>query len=606
MAFRLATLGRCNLEDEAGNVISVPTQSLFLCAYLYDIRRPVARRDAANLLWPGHGHAASTNLRSMLRRFSLATQSAPSPPITIDGNSLSINLQMLSCDLDFTQIATPVERLQAACSAIAMQFLPSLGDGKTALDTWVRDVRRRLLGTLRAQFLEIIGSETQSPDIKTELRRTAVLLLEADPDDHDIRRHLASGLTGGRSAILPATPIARILPAHIMSGEPVGETQTPQPRIALLPPSTSREANREGSILNALIEDLTIGLCSSRTVSVVAPYTSERIQASKDKAAALEKHNVVYALDSRRNDTHLFVQLIFTPTEEIIWADRFALSPVAIAAHRETMATAIQRELMSRIGSHQGAVSDFARRPEAYFLYLKGLQTLSSVSLPSIRRARKYFKEALEHGNDLPEALAAMSRTLTTEWILTARCDEELLTKAQYFADCAIKENDGFASGFKELGVSRLFMGRIDDSLAALSQAEHLSPQYADVLASHADSLIHASDPVSAMVKIKHAISLNPISPDIYFWTAAGASYFLQEYDQALNYIDQMDNKRAASRLAAACCGMLGAIDKARAHRAKVFEDNPSFDLERWLAVIPHKEQWQTELYREGLKRAGF
>ncbi|POO55897.1 tetratricopeptide repeat protein [Agrobacterium rosae] len=597
MVFRLATLGRCNLEDESGNVLNVSTQALLICAYLFDIGRPVARRDVANLLWPGNGEAALTNLRSTLRRFALATKNAPAPLIIADTNALSLNRQMVACDLDFMTISEPQERLHAACAAVAMQFLPSVGEGKTALDIWVRDVRLRLLSTLRSLFMDISGSPASRSQAHADLKRAAVLLLEANPQDHDVRQQLSSGLGAQTIAAIPRLPAVR---------EQSAAKQAAQPRIALLPPHTSKEASRDGSIANALIEDLTIGLCSSHLVSVVAPYTSERIQASKDKAAVLEKHNVVYALDSRRNDNHLFFQLIFTPTEEIIWAERFELSPFSIASHRETIALAIQRELMSRIGLHQGAVGDFSRRPEAYFLYLKGLQTLSSVSLPSIRRARKYFKEALEHGNDLPEALAAMSRTLTMEWLVTARCDDELLAKAQYFADCAIKENGEFASGFKELGVSRLFMGNIDESLAALSQAESLSPQYADVLASHADSLIHASDPASAIIKIKHAIALNPISPDIYFWTAAGASYFLEEYDQALAYIGKMSNKRAASRLAAASCGMLGEVDKARAFRAKVFEDNPNFDLERWLAVIPHKEQWQTEMYRDGLKRAGF
>lgn len=597
MVFRLATLGRCNLEDETGNVLNVPTQALLISAYLFDIGRPVARRDVANLLWPGNGEAALTNLRSTLRRFALATKNAPAPLIIADTNALSLNRQILACDLDFLTISEPLERLNAACGAVAMQFLPFVGDGKTAFDIWVRDVRLRLLSTLRALFMDISGSPALRLRTHADLKRAAVLLLEANPQDHDVRQQLSSGLS---AQTIPAMPHTAVMTERDSTSHSV------QPRIALLPPHTSREASRDGSIANALIEDLTIGLCSSHMVSVVAPYTSERIQASKDKASVLEKHNVIYALDSRRNDTHLFVQLIFTPTEEIIWAERFELSPFSIASHRETIALAIQRELMSKIGLHQDAVGDFSRRPEAYFLYLKGLQTLSSVSLPSIRRARKYFTEALDHGNDLPEVLAGMSRTLTMEWILTARGDAELLKKAQIFADRAINENARFAGGFKELGVSHLFMSRFDESLAALSEAEKLSPQYADVLCSHADSLIHGGDPVNAMIKIEHAISLNPIPPDMYYWTAAGASYFLEDYKKALHYINQMHNKRPAARLAAASCGMLGELDKARVFRARTFEDNPSFDLERWLAVIPHKEQWQTEMYREGLKRAGF
>lgn len=605
MAFRLATLGRCNLEDESGNVISVPTQSLLLAAYLFDMGRPVQRRDVASFLWPGNAEVALTNLRSTLRRFQLATGQSLSPLMSIDATTVSLNRDVVSCDLDVMALPTPAERLEAACSAVAMQFLPLSGTGKTPFDVWVRDVRSRLLGILRSLFMQGAGAQGSNADINPVLRRAAVLLLEADPNDHDIRRIVASGLT---NAPAPATPLPAVPISH---EEP---EQTPfaagklnaHPRIALLPPLTSKEANKDGSIANALIEDLTIGLCSSRTVSVVAPYTSERIQASKDKAAVLEKHNVVYALDSRRTDTHLFLQLIFTPTEEIIWAERFELSPFSIAAHRVEIASAVQAAVMSQIGMHQNAFGDFSSRPEAYFLYLKGLQSLSSINLPSIRRARKYFKEALDHGNDFPEALAGMSRTLSMEWVLTARGDTELLTKAEGFASTAIKASEVSASGFKELGVSRMFMGRIDESLDALTQAENLSPQYADVLCSLSDSLIHGSDPANAMIKIKQAIALNPMAPDLYYWVAAGASYFLHEFELALEYLNRMAHKRPAARLTAACHGMLGDIDRARAFRAKVFEDNPSFDLERWLAVLPHKEPWQTELYRKGLERAGF
>ncbi|WP_156462487.1 hypothetical protein [Rhizobium sp. Leaf262] len=605
MAFRLATLGRCNLEDEAGNVVNVPAQSLLLAAYLLDVGKPVRRRDAANLLWPGNPDAASTNLRSTLRRFSQATLEASSPVMLIDTTHISVDRQVLSGDFDIT--GTPVERLKALCDAVAMQFLPGFGEGKAGLDVWIRDVRLRILGDLRAQFLDMINLQQRHPDAHSDLKRAAILLLEADPDDHDIRALLSSGLSTRplEPATVPATPMSFAETVQPVA-QTFAQTLSGHPRIALLPPAAATGTNPDGRIADALIEDLTIGLCSSRTVSVVAPYTSARIQASKDKAAVLERHKVVYALDSRRNDTHLFMQLIFTPTEEIIWAGRFELSPIAVASHRIDIAAVIQRELTVQIGSHQNARADFSKRPEAYFLYLKGLQSLSNINLPSVRRARKYFKEALEHGNDFSEAFAGLSRTLSVEWLLTARGDDQLLIDAERLADRAIAVNEESSNGYKELGVSRLFMGKIDDSLAALSQAETLSPQYADVLCSYADTLNHNSDPASSIIKIKQAIDLNPISPDIYYWTAASASYFLNQFDQSLGYINQMSNKRPAARLAAACYGMLGDVDKARVYRARVFEDNPSFDLDRWLAVIPHKEMWQTEMYRDGLKKAGF
>ncbi len=101
-------------------------------------------------------------------------------------------------------------------------------------------------------------------------------------------------------------------------------------------------------------------------------------------------------------------------------------------------------------------------------------------------------------------------------------------------------------------------------------------------------------------------MELNPISPDTYYWTAAGASYFLREYEQALAYINRMHDSGPAARLAAASLGMLGDAARAREYRMHVLRNNPDFNLERWLEMIPHRERWQTELYREGLTRAGF
>ncbi|NTJ44224.1 hypothetical protein G6L28_16615 [Agrobacterium larrymoorei] len=604
MVYRLATLGRCVLEQRDGQVLGAPTASLLIAAYLYDIGTSVARRDLASLFWPGNQEAAATNLRSTLRRLAKATEHLGQPLLLQEGNIVRLNTEAVECDLAFRSISDAMLRLEAATDAVARQFLPSMGEGKTAVDIWVRDVRVRLLSSLRSYVMEVDSDPELRERGATPLKRAAVILLEANPHDDEIRKSVSRPAhpNGAGASLVYAEATATGMPKF----EHTTQSDLVLPRLALLPPDTLKDAKSGGSVANALIEDLTISLCSNKLVSIVAPYTSERIQASKDKALMLEKHRVVYALDSRRYDDQLFVQLIFMPTDEIIWAARFQLAPAAVAAQRIEIVQVIQDVLTARIGAHQRAVGDFVRRPEAYFLYLKGSQNLSTISLPSLRRARKHFREALDHGKDFSAALAGISRTLTMEWILTARGDADLLAKAEQFAERAIDEDQSFSTGYKELGVSRLYMGKIDESLDALGQAEELSPQYADVLCSHADSLIHGSNPQNALSKIRHAIDLNPISPDTYYWTAAGASYFLQEYEQATGYIDRMKDKRPASRLAAASWAMLGDQDKARSYRMKVMEDNPDFDLDRWLQLIPHKEAWQTQLYREGLVRAGF
>ncbi|NKN37441.1 hypothetical protein HFC70_13875 [Agrobacterium sp. a22-2] len=607
MGFTLTTFGTCRLEDDIGQVLRVPLVALVLLAYLYDKGQPISRRELASLFWQGSRETAHTNLRSTLHRLALAIPQTLPSLIEANGQALSINRTSVRCDLSLVDLVDPMDRLRAANDAVAMQFLPSMGNGTTPLDGWIRDVRNRLAGHLRSEFIRHHASFDASA-LRAELRRAAVLLLEHDPADEEVRALLTARLDAKRSQ----KPAGRV-GAHVVPLQPQpmkgqdGSLVEPSPlRLALLPPETVQSARREGSVANALIEDLTISLCASRAVSIVAPYTAERIQASKDKAAILQKYNVIYALDTKRTEDCLFVQLIFMPADEVVWATRFKLDAQTIAEQRAAISMAIQRSIIERITASAEFAGDFHHRPKAYFAYLEGLKGLSTLTLPSIRKARRCFKQALEDERGFPAALAGMSRTLSIEWLLTARGDNELLLHAERLAQAAIRQHGPSASAFKELGVSQLYLGKIDDSLNALSEAEAISPHYADALYSHADSLVHASNPAAALAKITSAIALNPMPPDTYFWTAAGASYFLGEYRQALSYIDRMRDSRPASRLAAACWGMLGEAVKARACRLRVLKDNPNFDLDLWLRMIPHKEYWQTELYREGLVRAGF
>lgn len=607
MGFFLTTLGDCSLRDKAGHNLAVPGLALVFLAYLYDMGRPIGRRQLASLLWPDRGDAAATNMRSMLRRLSTVTD--PIGTLIVANNSeLSLAPEAMNCDLSLSQLTDPLQRLRAATDAVTLKFLPLYGEGASALDTWVRDVRTRLVGQLRTEFMQFQTLPDTQYD-RSELRRAAVLLLECDPNDEDIRKAISSPVES--DGLRNKAPVRVYDKFGASAGSGQNGVITPAlvdapPRIALLPPETLQDAQHYGSVANALIEDLTIGLCTSRSVSVVAPYTAERIRGSNDKAAILEKHSVMYALDTRRADGQLFVQLIFMPSDEVLWATRFELNPDEVALQKQAIAEAIQKSIFDKVGGRTSHIEDYQSRPQAYYAYLRGLQSLSRLDLPSIRKARRHFKQALDSEKGFSAARAGISRTLTMEWLLTARGDNELLQHAEQQATAAVAENDQFAGAFKELGVSQLYGGKIDESLAALSQAETLNPTYADVLYSHADSLVHASDPKAALDKIGNAIALNPLSPDTYLWTAAGASYFLGEYHQALDYIARMRDGTPASRLAAASWGMLGETAKARTCRMRVLKSNPDFDLERWLKMVPHKETWQTELYREGLIKAGF
>nr|WP_321446150.1 hypothetical protein [uncultured Cohaesibacter sp.] len=608
MAFHLKTCGSCKLSDADGQQINVPALSLVALTFLFQEGRPVARRELARLLWDREDSVASTNLRSMLRRFAAAMPEEGEPLLLLDNRDIAIAPGMLTCDLGVLEEPDPTNRLRGLCEHVSKGFLQAYGQNQAPLDKWVRSVRIALVRNLRFDFLALCDKPVASA-LKADLKHAAILLLEDDPKDEEIRQALMTHAAPEQAleAVQPKRPAAftaQDQPTAFNADRAVSKSTLP--RVALLPPQELDNGPNQKLIAGALIEDITIGLCASRAVSMVAPYTSEKIAQSKDRASLLKQYDVAYVLDTKRSGDYLYVQLIFMPTDEIIWANRFALDPGHSSYQRSVISEAIQSSIIDFTHSHSPTLNDFKANSDAYCAYLTGLQTLSKLTLPSVRSARRQFKESLNIQNKFSHALAGISRTLSMEWVLTAQGDADLLVEAERVASIAIEEDRQSAEAFKALGMSRLYLGKIDESLQALAEAEHLSPHYADVLCSYADSLTHGGDPKSSLAKINTAISLNPISPDAYFWSAAGACFFVGDYHQALDYINRMKDRSPALRLAAACWGMLGETAKARSYRSRVQKDNPQFQLNQWLSVVPLKEAWQIELYREGLKKAGF
>ena len=380
----------------------------------------------------------------------------------------------------------------------------------------------------------------------------------------------------------------------------------PNPRIALLPPVTRKSKAAEVALARALIDDITMGLCAMRTVSVVAPHTANCLRNEPDWLGHLERNKVQYILDTRSTPDGLLLQLVFLPSDTMIWASRYALHLAVLPDQRREIARAVTEHLAQELERNEVFYADYVQNARAYHLYLKGLDRLKSVTLADSLWAREAFLQALDEHRDFAPALSGLSRTLTVEWLLRGQDDQTLLQAAERAAGEAIRQNPLSPLGHREHGVARLYQGDVDQSVEALSTAVSLGPHYADAIYSLADSLVHASRPREGLETIERALSLNFIPPDMYLWSAAGACFFIERYEEAIGFIRRMKISLPAARLAAAAWGMLGNTDEAAAERRRVLQANPDFDLETWVSAVPIKERWQKDMYRSGLKKAGF
>ncbi|MFB9948452.1 peptide antibiotic resistance protein [Rhizobium puerariae] len=602
---RLVTFGGLWLADDEKGTVPLPQKALFaLCYILASGEAQLPRDYLARLLWAGDQESAKINFRKMIERVRKCT--ADGWPVPLDFTASTAGLSAEPVEADFSVFSAgpePLSRLRAISKLLTRQFLdePNLPPG---LRAWAEKQRSAQWEIFREVSIDAQAAAAGRPDWAI-IKDSAKQLLERDPNDVAIRELLVEAHRngGGVNSIARyaggaefALPVATAVAPPAMSPE--------LPRLVLLPPPEAEENSAYPA--RALLEDITISLCSLRTVAVVAPYTAARIRQDGDKIAQLERHSISYVIDTSISSEGLFVQMIFLPSDNVLWAERFSLRPGSLASHRKQVAQMIVAAIGSHLQHTEIMLADYRAHPEVYRSYLASSQHLHRFTLPDVRRARNAFRETLRMRRDFAPALAGLSRTYSWEWVLTAQGESELLVQAEETAKKAVVLEPELASAHRELGLSRLYLGDVDRSLEAFDRAEELSPHLADAVCGYADALVHASRPADGLAKITKAIALNPICPDDYLWIAAGASYFLGEFHQAISYIDRMGDSSSARRLLAASYAMAGDAGKARAHRRKAQELNPHFDLDKWLSVLPVREQWQKDLYREGLLKAGF
>ncbi|TAX35833.1 peptide antibiotic resistance protein [Rhizobium leguminosarum] len=612
----LQTFGDLRLIETNGDPVRYPIKGLLMMAHLYaGASHELSRYELAQFLWNDvEPELARLNLRKLLSRIREADGGRAELPFDFTATTVRLNTQAVSSDLDiFRAGGSPLERLNAIAELTQRGFIGNIKPATKLIDAWIRAQRDAQALQLRQALLDALP-DAQKPGATRSISGAALQILERDPNDEQVRAllHLLSGGSSLSERLPNGDGHARVQVKRSEAGgeatadiERMSPAPLILPRLVLLPP-TSKHADAGLALANALIEDVTIELCALRNISIVAPHTAGQIRRDSEKAAVVARHSIAYLLDTRFSEEGLFAQLVYFPTDEIIWANRFTMTPDILPRQRRLIAQQLTMSVARELAENEEERLRFEANPEAYHAYLVGSSLMSKLTLPHIRRARKAFKQSLSHKADFSPSFTGLARTFTSEWLVTAQGNNELLHLAEQNALRAIERDPASAAGHRELGVTKLYLGDVDASVAALHLAEQLSPHFADVIYSHADTLVHASRPGDALAKIRRAISLNPIAPDAYLWCAAGASFFLEQYEEAIAYVEAMKDKAPAHRIAAASCAMIGDRKRALFHRQRAESINPVFDVEKWLAIVPFKEDWQKELYREGLLKAGF
>lgn len=655
MTFGLKTFGKMRLVDPDGQFAAFPDKGLLAIVFLgFRPTGRVSRTELASFLWPedpeGSGVNTLGNLRQLLSRIRTRQRELGAPFLDIESSDVALRRDAVVFDFDDLKLGlsqNAVVRLEAFLKIISGQFLADVDIASETGQLWLIERRDFWLGEFASALEEAVA--VLSPQNSATIKAAAARLIALDPYSdvaHQVlmrvyakdrrlsqarliydryKQQLWSELNtrpsedmlrfarllfsdGGKAIAASAEPLPD--QSGAAQSQPQSTFRPQLPRLLLLPPKSGLDQGGWAPI-SGLVEDVTIGLCRVRTMAIVAPHTARRIAAMHgDETSILRQFDVSYVLETRLQerdgDTALYATLVHVADDEVLWSERFRGQPDDFPETYSELVARIVSETTGSIEKRELEKIRTVSKPTAYQNFLLGQHSLSIADLPGIRRARKFFRAALQDASQYASAIAGLARTEHLEWLLTARGDQELLRSAETHARDAIRIGADDAGGYHQLGVAKLYQGEFFESMEAFLEAESRAPSHADLIADHADTLVHAADPILALDKINRAIELNPLCPDLYWWTAAGANYFLEEYGEAIACIGRMADQANAGRLAAAAYAMLGDQRNAKKEMRRTLAIYPDFTIDDWLSKVPIREKWKTDMFRDGMRKAGF
>ncbi len=626
-----------------GHEIALPEKAYALLALLvsapqYSMDREILR----GILWQSdQSKQRAGSLRQLLARIDRSIPDDMPRLVKTTNSHVSFNDEGWNADvLVLTNTAAPLPR--PAWDLLRGDLLEGFKAPTIEAEERIGVERQRIADRREAHIISLL--ETPEKRTSDDVLFLAGLLVEADPANEVacralMKRHVdAEDLAAARQAYFRcrselkteygaepdgvtqalAQELGIIAPAMLASSpmtvpaiaptDPVG-----QPRVLILPPDSILSDPMLQRVGRALLEEVTIGLSQQRGFKVIAAHTSLEIVnrnlagiAAPTPPELRFDYTVYVTIHGRDEDIYATCRLTKTSTAEVLWAIDLPLAMQKVNHSFGQLARRIVMTLADTIERRELLDMTHDVNPSAYRLYLEGKRLVSKTDLQHLRQARKWFKSALARHDRFSSAHAGMARVLGMEWLVRGMKDTQLLEDADRSAWLARDTDPNSGRAMRELGFVALYRRRFSDSLDFFAEAQMLNPNDADILADHADALLHDGQSDRALELSLAAIKLNPLPPDYYYWNLGGIHFVQENYAKAIEVLDRVKDRPATSRLLAAAHAKNGDVRTASRYAAIVLENFPDFRTDDVWQFVPDRNPEDTRQLIDGLRIAGL
>src|SRR5579871_97299 len=314
--------------------------------------------------------------------------------------------------------------------------------------------------------------------------------------------------------------------------------------LAVLPLSNPSHDPAQEYFADGMTEELINSLAKIEALKVISRTSAMTYKGMKDKslpqiARELKVDGIVEgSVIQSNNRVRITVRLFEGKTERQLWAQSYERDLRDVLALRSDVASAIAREIQVKLTprEQQRLAQSRPVNPLAYLAYSYGRYCWNKRTPEDFQRALDYFQRAINLDSSYAPAYAGMADAyaLLGSIGVDAYPPNDVMPKAKEAALKAVSLDDGLAEGHTSLGYVRL---SYDWDLAAaeseFKRAIDLNPGYATAHHWHAHYFLARAQTEQALVEIKRAQRLDPLSFSINVGLG-WCLYQARRYDDAI------------------------------------------------------------------------
>jgi TolB-like protein/DNA-binding winged helix-turn-helix (wHTH) protein/Flp pilus assembly protein TadD len=217
------------------------------------------------------------------------------------------------------------------------------------------------------------------------------------------------------------------------------------------------------------------------------------------------------------DQVRITAQLIEASSDKHLWSQSYQGELRDTLALQNQVASAIADQIRINLNPQEQAALKNVRvvNPEAYESYLKGRYFWNKRTAVGLRAALAYFNQAVDEDPNYAEAYSGLADTyaLLGDWQYAVMSFKEALPRAKAAAVKAVELDSSMSEAHTSLGYClRAFDWDFDSAGKEFQRAIELNPSYANAHHWNAMNLALLGRPKEALVEMRKAENLDPLS----------------------------------------------------------------------------------------------